>query len=152
MDPTEQFRILIATTFNPARGADPVLIAIIFLATLVAGWLFEGFWPRERFRPTYRGGAVLGLVQAVIYSGVTLYISFNVLRLGHIHCFSRRGRCGGYFYGADGRSHVPSEKLVSLTNQPLHFWHSYLFLFLLAVLFIAWAVVCLRALRTGGAR
>lgn len=127
-----------------AYSADPIGMILLFSLTLATGWLLQFFWPKARLRPQSRSGAWLGLVQAALYSCLAFYISYQVLIAGQIKCLGKARRCPSSFYEDEG--------WISIVVHPLSFWATYLYIFLVSVIFLAWFFVCARSINFRSAR
>ena len=120
-------------------SAEPIEVGLIFLVTLVTGWLGQFFWPQEKWRPLSSSLAWFGAVQAAMFSGLSLYISYQVLIAGQIRCLVKARRCP--------RSMFVDERWISVVVHPFSFWMTYFYIFLISVILIAWFFVCVQSIK-----
>ena len=133
-------------------------IVVIFLLTLVAArWVEKTLWT-PRLRPTWLGGALIGLGLSASCAAFAAWGAWHSMRFGYIRCFAMQGRrswwrrrhhaaCGEDFWDVRMVHHSTYENFISLYNQPVAFWMFYLALTLFLVFMLSWLIVCVKAMR-----
>jgi hypothetical protein len=139
-----------------------VAIGVILLATLFAAKWTETLWP-SRARPTWLGGALMGLSLSGLATTALTYGAWHSLRYGYIRCFAPRSRhrwsrgghsstCGEDFWDVRMEFHRAGENLISLYGEPVAYWMFYSLLTALLVFALSWLIVCLKAMRSENRR
>ena len=140
---------------HPAdHRVSDVGIAVAFAVTLIAAKWMETLWP-PRARPSWLGGALLGLAVSGIASAGLAYGAWHSLRYGYIACLATRARhasggsCGETFWDVRMQLHYAGEGMVSLHGQPTGYWMMYCMVAVVLMFALSWLLVCLKAMRRG---